>query len=227
MILLTWLPMAAALAQPAAAPQNVVNLSASAVVEVDRDWMSVTFSTRRDGADAGLVQRQLKQALDAALTEARAAARPGQLEVQTGQFSLQPRYTPQGAAIAGWQGTAELLVQGRDSQAIAQLSARIQTLTIARVAYSVSREARDKVDGEVSAMAVAAFRAKADRAAQQFGFSGWTLREVQLGGQEPNPVHSQPMRAQLSRGGVEEALPVEAGKALVTAVVSGSVQLQR
>ena len=42
------------------------------------------------------VQAQLKQALDAALAEAKKAARPGQVDVQTGNFSLFPRYTQQG-----------------------------------------------------------------------------------------------------------------------------------
>ena len=49
------------------------------------------MTTTREGQDAATVQSQLKQALDAALAEARKAARPGQVEVQTGNFSLYPR----------------------------------------------------------------------------------------------------------------------------------------
>jgi len=60
---------------PASAmPQGVVNLSASASVDVARDLLSITFSTTREGSDAAAVQSQLKQALDAALAEARKAA---------------------------------------------------------------------------------------------------------------------------------------------------------
>ena len=81
-----------ATAQGAAPPPvNVVALSASATVELPRDWLTVAFSTTREAADAATVQSQLKQALDAALAEARKGARPGQLEVQTGAFSLYPR----------------------------------------------------------------------------------------------------------------------------------------
>jgi predicted secreted protein len=85
-----------------AAPQNVVNLSASATVEVPKDQLTVVFSTTREGSDAAVVQGQLKQALDAALAEARKAARPGQLDVQTGNFSLYPRYSPKGGTN-GWR----------------------------------------------------------------------------------------------------------------------------
>ncbi len=89
------------------------------------------------------MQSQLKQALDAALAEARKAARPGQVEVQTGNFSLYPRYAGQGQRINGWQGTAELVVEGRDMPAIGQLTGRITTMTIARVGYGLSRERRE------------------------------------------------------------------------------------
>ena len=73
-------------------PQGVLGLSASASVEVTKDLLAVTFSTTREGSDANAVQAQLKQALDAALAEAKKAARPGQVDVQTGNFSLYPRY---------------------------------------------------------------------------------------------------------------------------------------
>ena len=62
-------------------PQGVVGLAASASVEVTKDLLSVAFSTTREGSDAAAVQSQLKQALDAALAEAKKAAKPGQLEV--------------------------------------------------------------------------------------------------------------------------------------------------
>ncbi|HWK82198.1 MAG TPA: SIMPL domain-containing protein, partial [Caldimonas sp.] len=111
-------------------PQGVLGLAASASVEVTKDLLSVTFSTTREGADANLVQAQLKQALDAALAEARKAARPGQIDVQTGNFSLYPRYAAKGG-ISGWQGSAELVVEGRDMAGIGQLSGHIATMTIA------------------------------------------------------------------------------------------------
>ena len=97
-------------------PQNVLQLSATGTVEVQQDLLSMTLSTTRDAADAATVQTQLKTALDAALAEARKNAQPGQLDVRTGNFSLVPRYTRDGK-ITGWQGTAELVLEGRTSRA--------------------------------------------------------------------------------------------------------------
>ncbi len=207
------------------APQNVVVLNASATLEVPKDQLSIVFATTREGSDAAQVQSQLKQALDAALTEARKSVKPGLLEVQTGNFSLYPRYSPK-AGSSGWTGSAELVVEGRDIPAISQLAGRIQTLTIARTSFGLSREAREKVEAEVTAQAISRFKTKAEQVARQFGFGGWSLREVQVQGTDMT-ISPQPMlRAQVMRpAGADESLPVEAGKAAVTATVSGSVQL--
>lgn len=224
---------ASAQTQPASPPQqNVINLMASASTEVTMDILQVVFAATREGNDAATVQSQLKQALDAALAEARKVAKPGQIEVQTGAFSLYPRYAPKGAnvgAIAGWQGRAELIVEGRDTAAIAQLTGRIQTMAIARVGYNLSREARQKVEAEVAAQSIARFRERALSYAQQFGFAGYTIRELQVGMQDAGIFAAAPMaRARMSASAqADESLPVEAGKATVSASVSGSVQMTK
>lgn len=218
-------------------PANVVALSASASVDVANDWLSIVMSTSREGVDATAVQAQLRQALDTALTEARKAAKPGQLEVQTGAFALYPRYAPPTRAsngavtpggLVGWQGNTELVLQGRDTAAITQLVGRIKTLTVERVGFSLSREARDRVEADVTAQAIARFQERAAAVAKGFGMQNWSLREVSVSGDEPmRPVMQNMMRAQSSAVAMADApLPVEAGKAAVTISVSGTVQLR-
>ena len=213
----------AAMAADVPAVQGVVNLSASASVEVPRDVLTVTLTVTREGSDAASVQSALKQALDAALIEAKKLAKPGQVEVQTGNFALFPRYGKQGV-ISGWQGSAELVVEGRDMQAIAALTGRITTMTIARVGYNLSRELREKLEGELAAQAIARYRAKAADYARQFGFSGFGVREVNVSSSEPNFPPPMP-RARAMAAASDEALPVEPGKGTVTITVSGSVQM--
>lgn len=218
--------MGSAGAQMMPPPENVVSLSASAVLEVQQDTLTVVFSTQREGPDAGPVQTQLKQALDAALVEARKVARPDQVEVRTGGFSMHPRYTPKGG-VNGWTGSTTLIVEGRDMAAIAQLTGRIASMSIASVGQSLSRQAREQVEGQVMAQAIERFRARAGEAARQFGFSGYVLREVNLASGESG---RQPpmMRAEMSMAKAADVdLPVEAGKASVSASVSGSVQLTK
>jgi predicted secreted protein len=234
-----WVAAPPALAQPAAAaPSNVVSLSAGASVEVANDWLTIVFSAAREGSDAQAVQAQLRQALDAALAEARKAASPGKVEVQTGAFALNPRYAPPTlrtsggstpGGITGWQGSAELIVQGSDIAALTRLAGRIQTMTIGRTGFSLSRQARDRVEAEVTSQAIARFTERADAVTRAFGMRSWALREVAVSGDEPvRPVMQSMMRASAAPMMMAEAaLPAEAGQALVTVTVSGAVQLAK
>jgi len=214
-------------AADASQPTGVVSLTAAASTEVPKDWMSVMLTTTRDGQDANTVQSGLKQALEAALAEARKAAKPGQVDVHTGNFSLYPRYTNKGV-ISGWQGTAELVVEGRDMPALGQLVARIPTMTIGRVSYGLSREARERNESEVAARAIASYKAQAAEIAKQFGYSGYVVREVNVQANE-QPGNVVPlMRAQTMAKSADDApLPVEAGKAQVIVTVSGTVQMTK
>jgi predicted secreted protein len=211
-------------------PQNVVNLSAEASREVPQDLMAITLVLTREGADAAAVQSQLRQALDAALAEARKALRPGLLDLRTGAFGVSPRYAAKPGApatIAGWLGRAELLIEGSDLAAISQLAGRLPGLTVSRVGFGLSREAREKVEADVAAQAIGRFKGRAEAYAKQFGFGSYSLREVSVGGGEAaapvQPMFRVQAMAAAAPGG--EAQPVEAGKTVVSVTVSGSIQL--
>jgi len=215
-------------ASPAASPYNVLTLSANASAEVTQDLLSITLSTTKEGADAAAVQTQLRQALDAALAEARKAARPKLLEVGTGAFSLVPRYSNKpsgGNTITGWQGRAELVLEGSDMATISQLAGRLGTLTVDRVAFGLSREARERVEAEVASQAIGRFQARAIAYATQFGFGGYTLREVSVGDGEVGAAAPLYRVRALGASMGAEAQPVEAGKAQVSVTVSGSIAL--
>lgn len=212
-------------------PQNVIMLAAEASREVPQDLLSITLAVTREGAEAAAVQSQLRQTLDAALVEARKAQRPGALELRTGVFSLYPRYSAKpvnGSNINGWQGRAELVLEGSDSAAISQLAGRLAGMTVARMQFSLSREARDKVEAEVAAQAISRFKARAEAYAQQFGFGSYSLREVNVGAGDVVSASAPPMfraaRAMVAAA-PEEVQPVEAGRATVSVSVNGSIQL--
>lgn len=215
----------AAMAASESQPQNVVSFNVSTNVEVTKDLLAVTLNTTKEGQDPASVQTALKQALDAALVEAKKSAQPGQMDVRTGNFSLYPRYTQQGK-ISGWHGTAELVLEGKDLPRIAQTAGRIQTLSVAHVTQSLSREAREKVEGEATQRAIANYRARALDYAKQFGSTGYALREVNISSHEQGGPPVPVMRAKTMMAEDASSVPVEAGKGLVTVTVSGSVVLQ-
>lgn len=206
--------------------QNVAQLSASGSVEVQQDLLSISMNTTRDGADAAVVQTQLKQALDAALAIAKQLAAPGQLDVRTGNLSLYPRYSKDGK-INGWQGSAELVLEGRDFARITGTAGKIQTLTMGNVSFALSREQRARVEGEAQALAIERFKANAAEISKSFGFTGYTLREVSVNSNDQGVIpRPRAMMAMAKSDMAESAVPVEAGKSTVMVNVSGSVQMK-
>lgn len=212
-----------------AVPLGTLGLSVSASLEVTKDVLAVTFSTTREGFEANAVQAQLKQALDAALAEARKVARPGEVDVRTGNFSVFPRYANPASgkpAVSGWTGSAEVIVEGRDMAAIAQLTSRITTMTVARVAQRLSRDAQQRVESDLAAEAIARYRAKAAEYARQFGYAGYSVREVHVSVSEPSGGPQPMQRMAMASSSSDAPLSVEPGKALVTATVNGTVQMK-
>jgi len=209
-------------------PQDVLQLSAAGTVEVQQDLLVLTLSTTREAADAAAVQAQLKQALDTALGIARAAVQPQQMDMRTGAFGMYPRYGKDGR-ITGWQGRAELVLQGRDFARITATAGKIQSMSISQIAFDLSPEARAKVESEAQGKAIEAFKSRAIELARGFGFGGYTLREVTVHSNESAPGPRPRMLAMEARSAAMAAdapVPVEAGKAQVAVTVSGSVQLR-
>lgn len=227
--LLSWALLATssfAFAQTLPPPQNVLQLQASGTVEVQQDLLMVNLTTSREGTDANTVQQQLRTALDAALAEARRTAQAGQLDVRTGNFALYPRQGRDGR-ISAWIGNAELVLEGRDFARITHAAARIQTMTYGGISFGLSREQRAKVESDAQALAIERFKAKAGELAKNFGFAGYTLREVAVNANDQGFIPRQRMMTMEAKSAASDAaVPVEAGKTSVVVTVSGTVQLK-
>jgi predicted secreted protein len=206
----------------------VVQIAASGFTEVQQDWLTMRLSTTETGPDALTVQNQLKAALEKALRVARAQAQPGLLEVRTGQFSLYPRYNSSGK-VNGWQGSTELLLEGRDIARITETAGKISTLTLGGVSFSLSRQAQQQLESEVQTQAIERFKARAAEVTKAFGFAGYTLREVSISSADQGmemPQRPRMMAMEAKAAMSDMAVPVEAGKSMVNVTVSGSIQLR-
>lgn len=208
--------------------RNVVSLTASASVEVQQDLLTLTLSTVKEGTEPAAVQSQVRQALDAAVTEAKRAAQSGAMDVRTGNISLQPRYG-RDSKISGWVGSAELVLEGHDFARIGTTAGKVQTMTIGNAFFSLSREARLKAEAEVQSAAIDRFKARASDIAKGFGFGGYTLREVAVSGDDQGNFMPRPRAMAMSAKAVmadAAPMPMESGKSTVAITVNGSVQLK-
>lgn len=210
-----------------AEPAQVVNLSASAYQQARQDWLRVVVRTTLEGAEPMAVQKQLKKAVDEALAQLRPQTQPRQLEVHSGPFGVSPRYNDKGRVV-GWQGQADLVIEGRDFAKVSQAAGEVPRMAVESTYFSLSREGRQQLEADVQSQAVQNFRQKAQQLAKDFGYNGYTLRQVTVGTVE-RPTPPMPMAAMartLAADAAPSPIPVEAGKDEVKITVSGSVQLR-
>lgn len=206
------------------APHNVLQLSASGQVEVEQDLLTLSLGATREGADAASAQASLRQVLDEALKQVRPSAQPGQMDVRTGDFGIHPRYGRDGK-ISGWQGSASVVLEGRDFPRITQAAARVPSMTIGNLGFNLSREQRAQVEGEAQAQAIERFKAKAAEIARAFGFAGYTLREVSVSSDDQGfAPRMYGMAKEMRAAAADAPVPVEPGKSVVNVTVSGSIQ---
>lgn len=205
---------------------NAVRFSTSATQEVTQDLLSITMQAAREGSQAAEVQASLKQVMEAALTEARKAALAQSMEVRTGSFTVQPRYNSSGR-INGWQGFAQLILEGTDVARITQTTGRLNQLNVINVGYGLSRPLREQYESSLTSLAIARFKTRATQIAADFGMKGYTLGEVSVSstdpGFEPRPylAKAMSMRAEAA----DAPLPVEPGKGVLSVTINGQVNL--
>jgi predicted secreted protein len=224
---LSVLALAAGSVQAEAPRQNALSFSASATEEVTQDLLVVTLQATREGNLAAEVQVALKQVMESALSEARKAAQ-GQsgMEVRTGSFSVQPRYTNAGR-ISGWQGSAQLVLEGTDTTRISQTAGKLTQLNVVNMQYGLSRGLRERHEAALTNEAIQRFRSRASAMAAAFGFKGYTLGEVSVSSTEPGFEPRPYMMAARAKTmeAADAALPVEPGKGRLSVNVNGQVYL--
>lgn len=205
---------------------QIVHLSASASAQVPQDWLTMTLSVHKEGADAMAVQAHLKTTLAAALTQSQALAQAGALEVSTGQWSVSPRYGRDGKAN-GWAGVAELVVQGRDIDHITTAVGRVQGMAVSQVQWAISPELKRQTENRIQGEAVAQFQSRASALTRSFGLTAYDLKEVRVTTQESTgepPVRMAAMQMEAPQA--YAPVPAQAGSSRVVVQVVGSIQLR-
>jgi predicted secreted protein len=123
---------------------------------------------------------------------------------------------------------AELVIKSKDFAALGTLAGKLsqQKLMISNTGFEMSRELRDREEAALIERGIAAFRGKATTAAKAFGFSNYTLREINLGsiaGDAQIMPQKMMMRAAVAASPQSESMAIEGGKTVLSLVVNGSI----
>lgn len=210
--------LAAATAQAGA----LVDLSAQASRPAANDMVRASVFSEASGKSPAELAQRVNTDVAEALKLIR--SKPG-ISVKSGQQSTYPVYG-QAQKIDGWRMRSELVLESKDQGGVSELLGKLQQMRLAvgEVSLLPSPETRRKVEDEATREAIVAFQSRAGVIAEQLGKT-WKIKQlnVQQGGGMPIPM----MRA--ARGVMMAAeaapAPLEAGESLVTANVSGQIEL--
>lgn len=219
---------AASQAQSQSAKDNLLGLSAQSSVKAPQDYLLMTLAATKEGTNGQAVQADLKKLLDQAIALANPQEKDDMLKVRTGQFRVTPVYNSKERRIQGWHGTAQMILEGKDFVRITTLAANIQGMPVVNVTFGISPETRVKYENEAQRLAVAEFRARAGVLTKQFGFTNYTIENVQVNSSQDTFAMPMAMErgAMMNTSATASPVPVEAGETNVTVNVNGSVQMR-
>jgi len=209
-----------------APPSGVLSLSAQASAEVPQDVVNITLFYEQETQDASSLTTTLNQRADAALREAKGV---DNVTARSGSFTVYPS-TDRDGKISAWRGRTEVVLESKDFAAASRLAGKMSnSMQVGNVTFSLSPEAERAAEQKLSSQAIASFRSEAQASAQAFGYSNYSIREVNVGhnGSSPRPVMMMAARSMNADAKMSAPMALEAGTSTVTVNVSGSVQMSR
>lgn len=212
-------------AQTAPEPLNLVRLDAVVSAPITPDTAVITMAAERSGSDASAITQQINKIIGDAVREAKAVSG---VEAITSNFVTNQQYDNKGNVI-GWTVRSELILKSKDFVQLGKLSGNLsQSLKIVGSSFEVSRALRTSEEAALLQRGLEAFQTKAKTAAQALGFSGYSLREINIQQAQLEGGNNQPRPMMMARAMAADAAPVqiEAGRTAINLTVSGSIQLK-
>lgn len=208
--------------QPVPVPVLTVSASATTTVPNDRlhAWLRAEAESTTAAAAAADVNARVARVL------AKLKALP-ETQVSTSGYTSQQ--VVEKGKPARWRVVQTIRIEGSDFAAIGDAAARLQAedgVLLSGISFGVSEELRRRTQDAITQQAIAAWRARAQAAAQGFGLAGWRPGRVTI--QASDPVRPYPMmmaRADVAMAAAPAPVPLEAGSTEVTVTVSGEAIL--
>jgi predicted secreted protein len=209
-----------------AQPSGVLSLAAQASADVPQDVVDITLFYEQEAQDPASLTSVLNQRADAALRQAKGV---DNVTAHSGSFTVYPS-TDRDGRISAWRGRTEVVLESKDFAAASKLAGKMSdSMQVGSVTFSLSPEAQRAAEQKLSTQAIASFKQQAQSSAQAFGYSGYAIREVNIGhnGSSPRPVMMMAARSMSADAKMSAPMALEGGTSTVTVNVSGSVQMNR
>ncbi|OFT27407.1 hypothetical protein HMPREF3066_00965 [Neisseria sp. HMSC03D10] len=215
---------------------NMIEFAESANLEITRDTMTAYFSIASEGKDRATVNKAFQKKFN----DFNKAVQNNKLQTEILNRSASPRYeyNNNGKRIqTGWEEEAVFKVENKDFDAINRLiDETLQTATLNRIGFSISKEKREAAVDQVSKAAILRFKDRAQDLAKTLGFSNYKIVKLNLGHIGNRSIDNGFARAKMmsaeaamfKRSASDENNAIQApspGSEEISITVNGSVQM--
>lgn len=192
--------------------------------EVQNDRVTALLQAHAEGRDAARLADEINDAMSWALQQVKDVK---DVTSQSGNYRTYPVYDKR--KIVNWRGAQELRLESHDVPALTRLLGTLQErLQMQSMQFSVSPVARDAVEDELIAEALAAFGKRASLIAGSLKADGYELLDVSINSTGHPPVIPMRMESAARVSAASVAPPaVEQGSSRISVQVNGSIRLLR
>lgn len=198
-------------------------LQAEANAEIAQDTVQITLAAELSDTTQTAVADALTKTLQDTMKQAKASAEgKADIKISSGNYRIWPMNDKDGK-ITNWRGRAEILLESTDFAAASALAATVSDrMPVANLRFSVSPQERAKKEEALLAEAAQAFRDRAQALADAFGYAGYSVKEINLGGAGARYEAAPRMMAMAAD---KASVPLEGGTEMVSVSINGSIFL--
>ncbi|CAG1000583.1 hypothetical protein BURK1_02823 [Burkholderiales bacterium] len=204
-------------------PVPVVTVSASSTATVPNDRLHAWLRAEADNPSAAAAAADVNARVARVLAKLKSLP---DAQVSTSGYTTQ-QIVEKGKP-ARWRVVQTIKVEGGDFAAIGEAAARLQAedgVALSGISFGISDELRRRTHDAITQQAIAAWRARAQAAAQGFGAAGWRPGRVAVQTADGGRPYPMMARAEMQMAAAPAPVPLEAGSTDVTVSVSGEAIL--
>ena len=202
---------------------NVFELQAEAQREVANDTLAATLYAELNDVNPATLANMINKAANEALRIAKDAKN---VRVRSGSNQTYPVYA-KGNVLQTWRGRAEIRIESRDFEAASGLIGKLQAgMQLGSLNFAVSPEARRLAENELTAEAIAAFKARAEIVRGALAGRSYKVQRLNLSSSQNAPPPRYAVARALAAAAPEVAAPdIEGGASRIIVTAAGTIEV--
>lgn len=210
--------------------ESVFHFSTQVSRTVEKDLMQAEVYSRKSGKNLADLKKAVSVQLNNVLEQAK---KQPNIEISADGISNHADYDNKGKVI-GWVAEGRISLESKDFDAIAKVLENLgDQVAIDHINFSVSPEKMVSLEDEMTLEIIKQFQHKADVIQQGLKAKKYVLSDIRLNTPNGENSHAVPMvkmyaasPRMASADSAAESIPMEAGKATISATASGKVTFE-